>query len=102
MAIVNGPAVHFDSIDSLLLSLLYGPSLKSVHEWLMEKLQLWFCAHLSEKQCLCLTVTFYNNNNVVFEHLVISYQRLVSSVQFNKLRWYINTDLEIIVKKEYI
>ena len=32
LAIVNSPALHFESIDSLVLSLLYGPSLTFVHD----------------------------------------------------------------------
>ena len=48
----SSPASQFKSINSLMLSLLYGPILT----WLLEKLQLWLCRPLSEKWCLCFLI----------------------------------------------
>ena len=43
------PASQFKSINSFVLSRLYGPILT----WLLEKLHLWLCRPLSAKWCLC-------------------------------------------------
>ena len=46
------PTPQFESINPLVLSLLYGPTL-TICIWLLEKLQLWLDCPLSAKWSLC-------------------------------------------------
>ena len=51
----SSPAPRFKSINSLALSLLYGPTLISSTR-LLEKPQLWLFGPLSAKWCLCFII----------------------------------------------
>ena len=39
-----------------LLSLLFGPTLTSIHTWLLEKPEFWLYGPLSAKWCLCFLI----------------------------------------------
>ena len=50
----SSPAPQLESINSLILSFLYGSTVTSVHYW--KKTQLWLYGHLLAKQCLCFLI----------------------------------------------
>ena len=52
----SGP--QFESINSLVLSLLYGSTLTSI-SWLLEKPQLWLYRPLLAKWCLCFSTHLF-------------------------------------------
>ena len=50
----SSPTPQFESINSLALSLLYGPT--HIHTWLLEKQCFWLYRPLSAKWCLCFLI----------------------------------------------
>ena len=48
----SSPALQFESINSLVLSLLYGPALTSVHDY-WKTHNFWLYGPLLAKWCLC-------------------------------------------------
>ena len=46
---------QFESINSSMLSLLYGPTL-NIHTWLLEKLYLWLFGSFSAKWWICFLI----------------------------------------------
>ena len=50
----SSPAPQLESINSLVLSLLY--SLISIHTWLLEKPYLWLYGPMLAKWCLCFLI----------------------------------------------
>ena len=53
----SSPAPQFKSINSLALSLLYGPTLESVRDW-WKKPQLWLYRPLLAKWYLCFLICY--------------------------------------------
>ena len=51
----SSPAPQLESINSLALSLLYGPTLTSIHDY-WKKEQLWRYGPLPAKWCLCFLI----------------------------------------------
>ena len=51
----SSPASQFERINSLVLSLLYGPSLTSMHDYWKKK-KLWLYGPLSAKWCLSFLI----------------------------------------------
>ena len=51
------PGPQFESINFLVLSLLYGPTLTFI-TWLLEKPQLWLYTPLLAKWCLCFSIHY--------------------------------------------